>query len=226
MQFTPVVERITHSRSDGLNLASPENTTDVRVSDWSVSPEKFGQFYISIFDEWVRHDVGEYYVTQFDATLAKMPGNPSGTCIFSDTCGHAGVMEFNGDVYSCDHFVFPEYKLGNIMTDSIRDMMFSDQQIKFGKAKHDELPSEALSRSQAPMPVHPVHRLSGSTVNTHGVRLLGICVFLLRLPYIAGHGSCFVMYWDNYLHAKVSKHISVSIIVEGYIKSVAYSAAA
>lgn len=76
------------------------------------------------FDEWVRNDVGEYFVQIFDATLANWIGEQPGVCSMARTCGHAGVMEYNGDVYSCDHFVFPEYKLGNIRTHTLVEMMF------------------------------------------------------------------------------------------------------
>lgn len=126
IQFAPIVERY----------------PDGRVTEWSVTPEKWGHFLIAIFDEWVRKDVANYYVQIFDAALANWMKAEPGVCIFSEKCGHAGVMEFNGDVYSCDHFVFPEYKLGNIKDKSLTEMMYSPKQIEFGAAKSDSLSSK------------------------------------------------------------------------------------
>lgn len=141
IQFTPIVERII-PRKDGRYLASPIDARDIPLADFSVSPEQWGDFLCAIFDEWVRNDVGEYFIQIFDATLANWIGEQPGVCSMAKTCGHAGVMEYNGDVYSCDHFVFPEYKLGNISTHSLIEMMFSDRQQKFGNDKFDKLPSQ------------------------------------------------------------------------------------
>lgn len=141
IQFTPIVERII-PRKDGRYLASPMDAQDIPLADFSVSPEQWGNFLCTIFDEWVRNDVGEYFVQIFDATLANWIGEQPGVCSMARTCGHAGVMEYNGDVYSCDHFVFPEYKLGNIRTHTLIEMMFSDRQQKFGNDKFDKLPSQ------------------------------------------------------------------------------------
>lgn len=101
-----------------------------------------GDFLCAVFDEWVRNDVGEYFVQIFDATLANWIGEQPGVCSMARTCGHAGVMEYNGDVYSCDHFVFPEYKLGNIRTHTLVEMMFSERQQRFGADKRDRLPGQ------------------------------------------------------------------------------------
>ena len=145
MQFTPIVERFTQSRPDGLSLMSAGDSDDAELAPWTVNSIEFGKFYISIFDEWVRRDVAQYYVQLFDATLAGIVGQSPGVCIFGETCGHAAAMEFNGDVYACDHFVFPEHKLGNILTHSVYEMMFSDKQLKFGADKQDNLPSQCFS---------------------------------------------------------------------------------
>jgi uncharacterized protein len=142
MQFTPIVEQLSTNSEDGLILLPPEGNTDSQIAPWNVDPIKFGEFYIQIFDEWVKKDVGRYFVQLFDATLANMVGEQPGTCIFGETCGHAMVMEFNGDVYSCDHFVFPEYKLGNIKTHTVVEMAFSEKQLQFGQNKRDLLPSQ------------------------------------------------------------------------------------
>lgn len=141
IQFTPIVERII-PRKDGRYLASPMDALDIPLADFSVSPEQWGNFLCTIFDEWVRNDVGEYFVQIFDATLANWIGEQPGVCSMAKTCGHAGVMEYNGDVYSCDHFVFPEYKLGNIRTHTLIEMMFSDRQQKFGNDKFEKLPKQ------------------------------------------------------------------------------------
>lgn len=142
MQFSPIVERVSTDRIDGLTLLPPSDDVDARLASWTVNPKKFGDFYISIFDEWVKNDVGTYYVQLFDATLANMVGVQPGVCIFAETCGHASAMEFNGDLYACDHYVFPEYKLGNIRSKTIIEMMFQQEQLQFGADKRDKLPTQ------------------------------------------------------------------------------------
>lgn len=141
IQFTPIVERIL-PRKDGRYLASPMDAQDIPLADFSVLPAQWGDFLCAIFDEWVCNDVGEYFVQIFDATLANWVGEQPGVCSMARTCGHAGVMEYNGDVYSCDHFVFPEYKLGNIRTHTLVEMMFSECQQRFGADKRDRLPGQ------------------------------------------------------------------------------------
>ena len=123
IQFTPIVERIS-PHADGRHLASPLQK-DEKLADFSVSPEQWGNFLCTLFDEWVRQDVGNFFIQLFDSTLANWVGAQPGVCTMAKTCGHAGVMEFNGDVYSCDHFVFPEYKLGNIHEKTLVEMMYS-----------------------------------------------------------------------------------------------------
>jgi uncharacterized protein len=125
IQFAPIVEQI-----------------DGEPAPWNVPAEKWGDFLIALFDEWVRKDVGTFSIQYFDSTLANWVGQQPGVCIQARTCGHAGVMEFNGDVYACDHFVYPEYKLGNIRTRTLTEMMYSDRQIKFGNDKRNALPSQ------------------------------------------------------------------------------------
>jgi len=144
LQFTPIVEQLSNSRTNGLRLLPPEGSDDSVLAPWTVDATKFGQFYITIFDEWVKKDVGKYFVQLFDAALAGTVGAMPGICIFGETCGHATVMEFNGDVYACDHYVFPEYKIGNIRTHTIFEMVFSQKQLRFGADKHDMLPSQCL----------------------------------------------------------------------------------
>lgn len=141
LQFTPIVERLTTHR-DGRRLALPTDGDSPALAPFSVSPEQWGNFLCAVFDEWVRKDVGSTFVQLFDATLANWVGQTPGLCTMARTCGHAGVMEYNGDIYSCDHYVFPEHKLGNIATHSLVEMMFSPQQQQFGYAKYDALPSQ------------------------------------------------------------------------------------
>ena len=143
MQFAPIVERMTEEqRLDGLKLLPPSSDYEGTLAPWTVDARKFGQFYIKIFDEWVRNDVGKFYIQIFDATLANTVGEQPGCCIYAETCGHASVMEFNGDVYACDHYVFPEYKIGNVKTHTIYEMMFSENQLRFGADKRDLLPTQ------------------------------------------------------------------------------------
>ena len=146
IQFTPVVERLlTHA--DGRHLASPAEG-DARpeaMAPFAVAQGQYGRFCCAIFDEWVRHDVGQVFVQLFDSTLARWAGEPAGLCSMGETCGHVGVVEANGDVYACDHFVFPEYRLGNIHEDSITSMMYGGRQLRFGQAKRSALPHRCRS---------------------------------------------------------------------------------
>jgi uncharacterized protein len=138
IQFIPVVERI---NAAGLALYQQGN----QVSDRSVRPEQYGQFLCTIFDEWVHNDVGRVFVQTFEAALANWAGlESSGICVFNETCGLALAMEHNGDLYSCDHFVEPDYFLGNITQDHMINLVASDQQRKFGLDKRDTLPQYCL----------------------------------------------------------------------------------
>ena len=141
LQFTPIVERLTR-HEDGRTLASLADKDEISLSEASVAPEQWGYFLCAIFDEWVRKDVGKIFVENFDCTLANWMGISPGICAYSKECGHAGVMEHNGDVYSCDHFVFPEYKLGNIRDLSLIDMLYGEQQQEFSRLKHSSLPRQ------------------------------------------------------------------------------------
>ena len=141
LQFTPIVERQTR-HEDGRTLASLADKDEIPLSEASVTPEQWGYFLSAIFDEWVRKDVGKIFVEIFDCTLANWMGVSPGICAYSKECGHAGVMEHNGDVYSCDHFVFPEYKLGNIRDQSLIDMLYGEQQQEFSRLKHSSLPRQ------------------------------------------------------------------------------------
>jgi uncharacterized protein len=134
MQFIPAIERL----NDGAVTIFQEGTT---VSERSVQPQQFGNFLIKIFDEWVRHDVGTVFVQTFEAAVRNWLGLPSsGMCVFDATCGHGLALEHNGDLYACDHFVEPNYLLGNIQHSHMLELVASEQQRTFGRNKLELLP--------------------------------------------------------------------------------------
>lgn len=150
IQFSPVVEHVVHPMRDGKpdkharpHIVDP-NTEGAILAPWSVSAVGFGRFICDIFDYWVRHDVGRVFVNFFDCTLANWCGVQPGTCSFAETCGGNAVVEHNGDVYSCDHFVYPKYLIGNIYRDSLAAMMSSPEQTRFGIEKRNSLPRKCL----------------------------------------------------------------------------------
>ncbi len=140
IQFAPIVERLS-KHDDGRYLATPLQPGE-QLAEFSVSPEQWGSFLCTLFDEWVRNDVGQIFIQLFDSTLANWVGEQPGVCSMAKTCGHAGVMEFNGDVYACDHYVFPEFKLGNIYQQTLVEMMYSERQMEFGQMKQKSLPAQ------------------------------------------------------------------------------------
>ena len=144
MQFLPAVEHVVDR--PGFHrpvIVSPE-TAGARPAPWSVSAEGYGQFLCDVFDVWVRSDVGESYVQIFDATLANYVGAMPGVCSMAATCGDQLVVEHNGDVYTCDHFVYPEYLLGNIREKSLKELYDLQKRRDFGLAKRNALPDECL----------------------------------------------------------------------------------
>jgi len=140
LQFTPVVERRVQ-RDDGLTLA-PGMSRDGQMADFSVTPAQWGAFLCGVYDEWVASDVGKVFVQTFDATLANWAGVMPGICSLSPLCGHSPVMEHNGDLYSCDHFVFPEYRLGNIGRQPLTAMAYGARQQRFARQKTASLPRQ------------------------------------------------------------------------------------
>lgn len=146
IQFIPIVERNAANPTDGgLWLAPPPDheeasALDAQVTPWSVRPAEYGEFLCRVFDEWVQHDVGKVFVQQFDSALANWTGYQAGVCVFSENCGRALVIEHNGDIYSCDHYVYPRYHLGNLLNTSLAAMVDSPQQHAFGLAKSATLP--------------------------------------------------------------------------------------
>jgi len=146
IQFIPIVERAALDHESGkLALVSPDYYGSAVVTEWSVRPEMYGRFLTTIFNEWVRHDVGKVFVQLFDVALGSwFSGNP-GLCVFRETCGEALAIEHNGDLYSCDHYVYPENRLGNIMENPLAAMVNSHQQRQFGQAKKSTLPDYCLA---------------------------------------------------------------------------------
>lgn len=146
MQFIPIVERKTEQpRADGLVLIDPGFAGPAKVTDWSVEPLAYGRFLSAIFNTWIRSDVGRVYVQHFEVALQNWMGMKASLCIFRSTCGSAMALEHNGDVYSCDHFVYPEYRLGNLMSQNLGEMARSEAQKRFGQHKRDSLPSMCRS---------------------------------------------------------------------------------
>lgn len=144
MQFLPAVEHtVTRSGYKRPVIVSPD-TEGATLAPWSISGADYGRFLCDIFDEWVMRDVGETFVQIFDATLANHVGVMPGVCTMCETCGDNIVVEHNGDVYPCDHFVYPEYLLGNIRTSTLREMYESAKMREFGLAKRNHLPAECL----------------------------------------------------------------------------------
>jgi uncharacterized protein len=145
IQFLPVVERKAPGQPENmLTLVANDYQKDAEVTEWSVTGKEFGKFLITIFDEWVRSDVGHWFVQIFDATLANHVGEMPGICVFAETCGDALVMEHNGDLFSCDHYVYPEYYLGNIVEKPMIEMVKSQRQFDFGIDKRNKLPRYCL----------------------------------------------------------------------------------
>ncbi|OKY74633.1 MAG: anaerobic sulfatase maturase [Desulfobulbaceae bacterium DB1] len=165
IQFSPVVERLpdARSREQGLRLAGPavltREETQIEVFPWSVSPEGYGDFLIAIYEEWVRHDVGTTFVMNFEWALNAWIGNPSPVCIHARQCGRSLVIEHNGDLYACDHYVYPHYRLGNILTDGLIGMVEKAWRTGFGAAKESALPRccrecEVLAACRGGCPKH------------------------------------------------------------------------
>ncbi len=151
MQFMPVVEHVKYPAGKNGKpvkgarpyIVSPSAEGAV-IARWSVDALAFGRFLTDIFDSWVLNDVGRYFVNIFDAALARWCGEMPGTCAYAETCGGNSIIEHNGDVYSCDHFVYPEYRLGNVLDGDLREMMTSAAQTKFGIGKRNALPVKCI----------------------------------------------------------------------------------
>jgi uncharacterized protein len=150
MQFLPAVDFITKDTGSGPDsdsrpiIVSPFLESSASPAPWSVSPAGYGKFLTDIFDEWVVNDVGKIFVQLFDLTLASWVGIEPSVCAYRETCGDNIAVEHNGDVYSCDHFVYPEHLIGNLYTDNLKDILSSSAQISFGINKRNTLSRECL----------------------------------------------------------------------------------
>ncbi len=141
MQFIPVIERMADMATMGaFRLVAPDYPGRTNVTQWSVEPEQYGNFLCELFNEWVQQDVGSYFVQIFDVALSAWCDMEPGLCVFRKICGDAMVLEHNGDLYSCDHYVYPQYRIGNIMNRPLTSLINSKQQKNFGRAKIDTLP--------------------------------------------------------------------------------------
>lgn len=153
VQFTPVVEPIEFKKTAPTKLeaanAPVQNSPRARpghplsiVTDWSVDPDDYGEFLKSVWDEWLSTDFGRIHVNLFETTIAQAAGMPAQTCTQAEYCGKALALEHNGDVFSCDHFVYSDFLVGNIAKTHLGDIAFSDKQVQFGMAKCNTLPSQ------------------------------------------------------------------------------------
>jgi uncharacterized protein len=131
LQFIPLVERMTRRGAEGA-----------AVAPWSVEPARYRDFLCAIFDRWVREDVGRVFVQHFEAVLSAWSGRGSGLCVFDERCGTALVLEHNGDLYPCDHYVYPDFRLGNIGEVPLDELARSEAQVSFGEAKRNTLPRQ------------------------------------------------------------------------------------
>jgi uncharacterized protein len=143
LQFIPLVERVVPGTcADNRRLAGPGSACDARVASWSTGPAEWGRFLCSIFDEWVREDVGSVFVQLFDVALESWYMGQPRLCVFQETCGRALAVEQNGDVFACDHYVFPAHRRGNLLDRPLASLVEDDAQSAFGRGKLDLLPGE------------------------------------------------------------------------------------
>ena len=202
IQFLPVAELLADER-----IQSPDNEK-AQVAPWSVSARGFGEFMCEVFDRWVVGDIGRRYVQLFDATLANYVGAQPSICSLCETCGTGLTVEHNGDVYSCDHFVYPEYRLGNINRDTLSDLAYGDRQFEFGVRKRSSLPHQCR-RCRYYTLCHgecPKHRFTTDSTGEYGLNVLceGYKMFFEHsAPYmermrdllVAGQPPALVMSW-------------------------------
>lgn len=185
MQFMPVYEYVNVKTND---ICCP-NRDEKKLAPWSVNPLEYGKFMCDIFDYWVKNDVGLYFVNLFDSTLANYCGVNPGTCVYSETCGANAVLEHNGDIYPCDHFVYEEYKLGNVNETSLYDIVNSNKMTEFGIDKRNTLPDKCL-RCRYFSQCHgecPKHRFDMTEYGDYGLNSLcdGLMYFFSHVePYM------------------------------------------
>jgi len=142
-QFSPVVERFQELDPSGaFALAAPGSSGELDLTPWSVSPGSYGDFLVTLFDEWVRNDVGEVFIQQFEASLASWMGEDPGICIYRSTCGKAMMLEQNGDVFACDHYAYSSFQRGNLLQKPLAEWVSSEEQLEFGLSKFTQLPAD------------------------------------------------------------------------------------
>ena len=208
MQFMPVVEQVCDPPHGGRPGIVAPGTPGSRPAEWSVSSRGFGEFMCEVFDDWVLSDVGDYFVQLFDVSLAQWVGIRPPLCSFCETCGDSLVVEHNGDIYSCDHFVFPEYRLGNLADTTLVEAFAASRQGEFGAAKHNDLPAECRRcrwyfACRGECPQHRFDRTASGEehLNTlcEGYRLFFSHVdpYMRRMAELlrAGEPAAFVMPW-------------------------------
>ncbi len=205
IQFVPIIERLpaTAEQQSGLKLAGPSaldrHELNTEVTPWTVIPEEYGDFLIAIYEEWVRNDVGKTFVMNFEWALNAWIGNPSPVCIHAKQCGRSMVIEHNGDLFACDHYVYPQYRLGNILGDDLPAMAARSLQTGFGTNKESALPGwcrecEVLVACQGGC---PKHRFAQSHYGESGLHYLcpgynkffrHIRKYLHAMATLLGHG--------------------------------------
>lgn len=202
IQFLPVVEYVRYRQNEGKSplIVSPDEK-QARPVEWSVSAQGFGQFMCDVFDKWIVSDVGTCFVQLFDVTLANWCGLPPSLCSFCETCGDGLAVEHNGDVYSCDHFVYPEYRLGNIENSSLKDMYNSEEHRRFARDKREALPVECkkciynfLCRGECPK-----HRFANTR---NGERYMNVLCEGYKMFF--RHSELYMKYMKNLLQNKRS----------------------
>lgn len=181
IQFIPIIERKPDSTAFGLGLrhgmpagSNQQVTESSDVTPWSVEPLPYGDFLIQIFDEWVRNDVGSIYVMNFEWALASWLGLPSTICVFSKECGKSLILERNGDMFLCDHYVYPQYRVGNIAESRLSAIAESVAQREFGAVKELSLPS-GCKNCEVKFACYggcPKHRFKRCSDGDHGLSYL------------------------------------------------------
>ena len=144
MQFLPVVESLSENQTGNVGLPPGLYTTERsgQLAPFSVPAEAYGKFLCTILDQWMKKDVGRKFVQVIEAAIGNLTRRPAGLCVHEAVCGHCGVIEKNGDLYRCDRYVFPEYRVGNILDAPLHEMMQTNR--RFGEFKLGSLPSQCL----------------------------------------------------------------------------------
>jgi len=177
IQFIPVVERVANPEAEalGLSLAMPPSENDrdnnTEVTPWSVKPGEYGKFLVEIFNNWIRNDMGKIFVMNFEWIMAALAGVGPGVCYLAPRCGDNLILEHNGDIYSCDHFMYPYHLLGNILAGRLKQIVRSDKQLALGAKKETTLP-EHCRRCEALIACRggcPKHRFATSPDGTPGL---------------------------------------------------------